>query len=410
MDKSENVKFSQSELNIGTLGHVDHGKTTLTKAITGVFTDKHSESIKRSMTIKLGYADAIIRKCENCEGPEAYTTSLKCENCEGEARPVRRISLLDAPGHEMLMATAIAGSNIIDAVLFVIAATEPCPMPQTKEHLMVMSILKIKKIIIVQTKIDIVGKEKALAHYKQIKNFVKGTIAEEAPVIPVVASKGINVDVLLEAISKIEPPERDINGEPLMYIARSFDVNKPGTPIENLIGGVIGGSIAKGKFRKGEEIEIRPGFDISSDKKREEYKTIITRIESMSTSTGEIEEAIAGGLIAISTDMDPAFTKADSLAGCVAGHVGKLPDMVKEFTMEYHPIERSDIPKQALKEGEPIILGVGTATTVGYINLVRKNKVKVTLKHQVCTDKSAKISVLRNFSQRWRLTGYGVIS
>jgi translation initiation factor 2 subunit 3 len=410
MEKSEEVEFSQSELNIGTLGHVDHGKTTLTKAITGIFTDKHSESIKRSMTIKLGYADAIIRKCENCEGPEAYTTNLKCDKCSGEAKPIRRISLLDAPGHEMLMATAIAGSNIIDAVLFVIAATEPCPMPQTKEHLMVMNILKIKKIIIAQTKIDIVGKEKALAHYKQIKNFVKGTIAEGAPIIPVVASKGINVDVLLEAISKIEVPERDTTGAPLMYVVRSFDVNKPGTPINKLIGGVIGGSIARGTFKKGDEIEIRPGFDISQDKKHEEYKTIITKIESMSTSTGEINEAIAGGLIAISTDMDPAFTKADSLVGCVVGNVGKLPDMVKEFNMEYHPIERDDIPKQAFKEGEPIILGVGTATTVGYVGSVKKNKVKVTLKHQVCADKSAKISVLRNFSQRWRLTGYGIIS
>jgi len=110
------LELLQGELNIGTLGHVDHGKTTLTKAITGVFTDRHSESIKRSMTIKLGCADAVIRKCENCNGPEAYTTSEKCANCGGKAKPIRRISILDAPGHEMLMATAIAGSSIIDAV------------------------------------------------------------------------------------------------------------------------------------------------------------------------------------------------------------------------------------------------------------------------------------------------------
>src|SRR5271168_3562807 len=118
--------LKQSEFNIGTLGHVDHGKTTLTSAITHQWTDTHSESVKRSMTIKLGYADALISKCEGKDGVK-YTTGSKCE--DGSASiPVRRISLLDAPGHETLMATAIAGSSIIDAALFVISAAEPAPM------------------------------------------------------------------------------------------------------------------------------------------------------------------------------------------------------------------------------------------------------------------------------------------
>jgi translation initiation factor 2 subunit 3 len=402
------LELLQSELNIGTLGHVDHGKTTLTKAITGVFTDRHSESIKRSMTIKLGYADAVIRKCENCNGPEAYTTSEKCANCGGEAKPIRRISILDAPGHEMLMATAIAGSSIIDAVLFVIAATEPCPMPQTKEHLMIINMLGIKNIIIVQTKVDIVGKERAKEHYKEIKKFVKGTIAENAPIIPVIASKNINIDVLLKAISEIKIPERDLNADPLMYIARSFDVNKPGTDIDALLGGVVGGSLIRGKFKKGDKIEIRPGINISKDKKKEEYKPIITTIRSISTSMGEIEEALPGGLIALGTGIDPSFTKADNLVGNVVGLVNKLPPHTNELNLEYHLIERDDIPKQALKENEPIILGIGTATAIGFIKSVKKNKIYVLLKHPACVDKNIKIPILRNISQRWRLTGYAV--
>jgi len=402
------LELLQSELNIGTLGHVDHGKTTLTKAITGVFTDRHSESIKRSMTIKLGYADAVIRKCENCDGPEAYTTSETCAKCGGEAKPIRRISILDAPGHEMLMATAIAGSSIIDAVLFVIAATEPCPMPQTKEHLMIINILGIKNIIIVQTKIDIVGKERAKEHYNEIKKFVKGTIAENAPIIPVIASKNINIDVLLKAISEIKVPERDLNADPMMYVARSFDVNKPGTEINALIGGVVGGSIIRGKFKKGDKIEIRPGINISKDKKKEEYKPIITTIRSISTSMGEIEEALPGGLIALATGIDPSFAKADNLVGNVVGLVNKLPPQTNELNLEYHMIEREDIPKQALKENEPIILGIGTATVIGFIKSVKKNKINVLLKHPACVDKNIKIPILRNISQRWRLTGYAV--
>ncbi|MGC8662282.1 MAG: translation initiation factor IF-2 subunit gamma [Candidatus Micrarchaeia archaeon] len=404
------MEFLQSELNIGTLGHVDHGKTTLTKAITGVFTDRHSESIKRSMTIKLGYADAVIRKCKNCNGPEAYTSKDKCEKCEGEAEPVRRISILDAPGHEMLMATAIAGSNIIDAVLFVIAATEPCPMPQTKEHMMIINIMNIKNIIIVQTKVDIVGKARAREHYNEIKKFVKGTIAENAPIIPVVSSKMINIDVLLKAICDIKIPERDLDADPLMYIARSFDINKPGTEIDKLMGGVIGGSVVRGKFKKGDKIEIKPGINISRDKKKEEYKNVMTTIRSISTSTGEINEALPGGLIALSTGIDPALTKADNLVGNVVGLVGKLPQQFNELIIEYHQIDREDLPKQAIKENEPLIISISTATTVGFVKNIKKNKMKVTLKRPICVDAKAKIAILRNISQRWKLTGYAFLS
>jgi len=405
------MAFEQSELNIGTLGHVDHGKTTLTAAITGVWTDKHSESIKRSMTIKLGYADALIKKCEGCEGHAAYTTGDKCDGCSGAAVPYRRISILDAPGHEMLMATAIAGSNIIDAALFVIAANEPCPMPQTKEHLILLNILNKKDVIVVQTKVDIVGKDAAMKHYMQIKNFLKGSIAENAPIIPVMANKKINIDALLEEITKIKTPVRDLAADPLMYIARSFDVNRPGTQIDKLSGGVVGGSIIRGKFKVGDEIEIRPGINVAKDKsKKEVYEPLITKIVSIETSTNPLKEAVPGGLIAIGTELDAAITKADNLVGNVVGHVGKLPDVVNSITISYHMINREDMPKQSFREGEPVILGIGTATNVGYVKNVKKSTMDVDLKHPACIDKRDSISILKNISQRWRLVGYGALA
>lgn len=402
--------LKQSEFNIGTLGHVDHGKTTLTRAITGVWTDKHSESLKRSMTIKLGYADALIKKCPDCEGPGAYTVGDKCADSAKKPEPFRRISLLDAPGHETLMATAIAGSNIIDAVMFVISATEPCPMPQTKEHLMLISSLGIKKIIVVQTKIDIVGREKAKVHYEQIKKFLAGSIAANAPIIPVMANKNINVDAVLEQIALMELPKHDLTAEPLMYIARSFDVNKPGTAIKGLVGGVFGGSVLRGKFKVGDEIEIQPGINTTRDKnKKESYDPIITTIESLSAGADQISEALPGGLIAVGTTIDPSFTKTDSLVGSLVGHVGKLPKTVNSLTLKYTLLNRDDIPKQAFKDGEPVILGIGTATTVGYIKVAKKNSIQIDLKRPVCADPSAKISILRNFAQRWRLSGFGTI-
>ena len=130
----------QSQLNIGTLGHIDHGKTSLTRAITDMWTDRHSESIKRNMTIKLGYADAVIRNARSGGGRGLHHRG-EVPKTASRPEPLMRISMLDAPGHETLMATAIAGSSIIDAMLFVIAANEPCPMPQTKEHLMIINML-----------------------------------------------------------------------------------------------------------------------------------------------------------------------------------------------------------------------------------------------------------------------------
>lgn len=400
--------LAQSEFNIGTLGHVDHGKTTLTSAITHQWTDTHSESVKRSMTIKLGYADATISRCEGKDGP-TYTTADKCED-GSRSIPVRRISLLDSPGHETLMATAIAGSSIIDAAMFVISAAEPCPMPQTKEHLMIINALNIDKVVVVQTKIDIVGREKARQHYAQIRQFLKGSKIENAPIVPVMANKNVNVDAVLAEIVNLKMPERDLKSDPVMYVARSFDVNRPGISIKDMKGGVIGGSIIRGKFKVGEEIEIRPGINTAKDKtKRESYEPIYTKIDSLSAGSDKLEEAQAGGLIAIGTEIDPALTKADGLVGQIIGLAGKLPQPLQSAELAFVSLNRNDIPKQAFREGEPLLLGVGTGTVVGYVKKARKDKLSVDFKHTVCIDKDAKISVLRNFSQRWRLSGYGML-
>ncbi len=400
--------LKQSEFNIGTLGHVDHGKTTLTSAITHQWTDTHSESVKRSMTIKLGYADAVISKCRS-GGSEKYTTDEKCD--DGSApEPVRKISLLDAPGHETLMATAIAGSSIIDAALFVISASEPCPMPQTREHLMIINALGISNVVVVQTKIDIVGKDKARQHEQQIKQFLKGSKIENAPIVPVMANRNVNVDAVLEEIIKLKVPERDIKSDPIMYIARSFDVNRPGSEIDSLKGGIIGGSIIRGRFRVGDEIEIMPGINMAKDKsKKESYEPIYTKIESLSAGKEQLDEAQAGGLIAIGTGIDPAYTKSDGLVGQIVGLAGKLPEPVQSAELNLVSLNRNDIPKQVFREGEPLLLGVGTGTVVGYVKKSKRDRLQVDFKHAVCIDKYAKISVLRNFSQRWRLYGYGTI-
>ncbi len=400
--------IKQSELNIGTLGHVDHGKTTLVSAITHAWTDVHSESVKRSMTIKLGYADAIIKKCGG-GGIFPFTVGDKC--ADGSTPEIfRKVSLLDAPGHETLMATAIASSSIIDCALFVIAASEPCPMPQTREHLMIINALGIKNVIIAQTKVDIIGKEAAKKHYDQIRAFVKGSVVENSPVIPLMANKGINIDALLSEIAGLKIPERDVHADPIMYVARSFDVNRPGIQMKEMVGGVVGGSIIRGTFKIGDEIEIRPGVNLSGDKaKREVYEPLITKIDSLSAGDQKLDSAIAGGLIAIGTETDPSFTKADGLVGQVVGKAGHLPESREEITITYTSLNRTDIPKQAFRQNEQVLLGIGTGTFVGMITNLKKNRLEIRLNRAACIDKSTKISVLRNFIQRWKLSGFGIL-
>ena len=403
--------LKQSVINIGTLGHIDHGKTSLTRAITHVWTDKHSESLKRNMTIKLGYADAVIRKCQKCQGAAAYTTEEKCKVDGSETVPLMRISMLDAPGHETLMATAIAGASVIDAILFVIAATEPVPMQQTREHLMIINLLGIRNVIIVQSKIDIIGREAAIKNYNQIKAFIKGSSMENSPIIPVMTNQGVNIDVLLEMIANMPRPERDLASDPIMYVVRSFDVNRPGSDISKLSGGIIGGAIKRGIIKVGDKIEVRPGGDFAEPgSKKSSYRSFTTVVTGISNGTDQMESAQPGGLIGLSTEVDPSFAKADSLVGNLVGHVGRLPASATSISIKYHGIERNDVPSQKVKENEPLLMGIGTATVIGHAKKVKKDIIEVELRKPVCVERNVKIAILRNISQRWRLTGYGVIS
>src|SRR3989339_1147560 len=208
--KSKQPEGSQPVMNIGLVGHVDHGKTTLVSRLSGKWTDTHSEEIKRGITIRLGYANATFYKCKSCEDVSCYSSSAKCPKCGGETEKLRTVSFVDAPGHETLMATMLSGSAIMDCALLMVAANEKCPQPQTKEHLMALDICGIKNIIIVQNKIDLVSEEDAIKNYNEIKTFVKGTLAEKAPIVPISAQANVNIDLLIKTIEETFPtPERN---------------------------------------------------------------------------------------------------------------------------------------------------------------------------------------------------------
>jgi translation initiation factor 2 subunit 3 len=393
---------------------VDHGKTTLVQALTGVWASRHSEELKRGITIKLGYADMAIYKCPKCEPPGNYSTEPVCPNCKSKAIFVRAISFVDAPGHEALMATMLSGAAIMDGAILVIAADEPCPQPQTREHLAAAEIIGIKNIIIVQNKIDIVDEKRARESYEEIKNFVSGTVAENSPIIPVSAQRRVNIDVLLQAMEEFVPtPKRDETKPPLMYVVRSFDVNKPGTLIEKLEGGVVGGTILQGKFVVGEEIEIRPGITAEKEGKTV-YNPLFSEIVSLYVGEKSVNEAHCGGLVGVGTLLDPSFSKADGLTGNMAGKAGTLPQTLSELTLETQILERAVGTKELIKieavnMGETLLLHVGAAITAGKVTSIKENNVTVKLTRPVCAQTGSRVALSRKIAGRWRLIGYGMI-
>ncbi len=417
--KKEHVEQSpeasvQPVINIGMVGHVDHGKTTLVQTLSGKWTDTHSEEIKRGITIRLGYADVSFYKCAKCDGADAYGVKAECAKCGSKAEFLRKISLVDAPGHESLMATMLCGANIMDGALLLISAAETCPQPQTREHVQALEIVGIDNLIVIQNKIDMVSEEQAKKSFVEIKAFLKGTKFENSPIIPMSAIHSINLDVLIQTIEeKFKTPKRDLSADPIMFVARSFDINKPGTEPEKMVGGIIGGVLKQGKIIQGAEIEILPGYEVQ-EKNQKIWKPLKTKIASLMAGSDKIKEAEPGGTFAIMTTLDPSVVKSDKLVGSMVVLEGTAPKIWNELQLEPHLLERvvgakDKLVVEPVKLGETLMLNVNAAATVGVVKELGRNLIKCVLRKPVCADAGARVTMGRNLGQRWRLIGYGII-
>ncbi|MCC6029499.1 MAG: translation initiation factor IF-2 subunit gamma [Candidatus Korarchaeum sp.] len=398
----------QPEMNVGTAGHVDHGKSTLVQALTGIWPERHSEELRRGITIKLGYANADLRKCPSCDEPRCYTTSKRCPIDGSETILLRKISLVDCPGHDTLMATMLAGSTLMDAALFVIASNEPVPQPQTREHLMALKIMGVKQIIVVQTKIELVSEEDAIRNYEQILRFLEANLDEIPPVIPVSALHGVNIDFLIrEMVRRFTPPQRDPTKTPKMYVARSFDVNRPGTRPEKLVGGVLGGTIIQGRLRLGDEIEIRPGAYRGG-----KFIPLTTKIVSLKSEDTPLEEAYPGGLIGVGTLLDPALTKADNMVGSVVGLPNELPPVWSELDIEAKFFDKivgmkEEISVTKPKVGDFIQLNIGTATVPAVLKEINHDIMKLLVRIPAVAELDQRVAISARVGNRWRLIGFG---
>ena len=395
------------------VGHVDHGKTTLTQALSGTWTDTHSEERKRGISIKLGYADTSFHVTSD---GEHYAKGKHPEGEKGKGDLLRLVSFVDAPGHETLMAVMISGASIMDGALLLVAATEKCPQPQTREHLAALEIAGIKNIVVVQNKIDIVSKERAMESYDEIQEFVSGTIAEDAPIIPVSAHHDVNLDILIEAIEETIPtPDRSQDEGGLMYVARSFDVNRPGSRPSEIKGGVIGGSIVEGSFSLGDSILIAPGRRIEEGNKIR-WEPLRTTINGIKGGGKDLKTAFSGGLCGISTPLDPLATKADDLSGQVMAREGELPPIWDELSLDLQLLEKMISASEGeggirpLQPNEMLMVNSATATSVGTVANIKGKKAKLSLRLPICAKEGSRITLSRRVGSRWRLIGHGTIS
>ena len=422
---SPEIIINQSTINIGTIGHVAHGKTTVVHAISGVKTNRWKKELERNITMRLGYANAKIYKCDKCPTPQCYQSRGSaiweepvCRYCGGPMELIRHISFVDCPGHETLMAVMLNGAAVMDSAFLLIAANEDCPQPQTSEHLTAVQNMNLKHIIVLQNKIDRVRQEEAMEQYNTILRYTSTTAAKDAPVIPISAQFGYNIDFVVESIVKTIPvPPRDYSSAPRMIVIRSFDINKPGRDVRELEGGVAGGSILQGCLRLNDEIEIRPGELVQGD--HGPYCRVMrAKIVSLKADENKLEFAVPGGLIGVGTTLDPCLCRADRLAGQVIGRPGTLPDVFMELTVEFRLWQRllgvvqsgtADTKIRPLQDKELLRLHVGSTAVFGWVIGLAKNFAVIKLNGPVCTSIGDRIALSRKIDMAWKLIGWAKI-
>lgn len=423
----------QATINIGTIGHVAHGKSTLVKAISGVQTVRFKNELIRNITIKLGYANAKIFRADgpaNTPGLYRSKGSATADSFVEDGKTwnlSRHVSFVDCPGHDILMATMLNGAAVMDAALLLIAGNETCPQPQTSEHLAAVEIMKLPNIIIIQNKVDLVKQEVAKAQHEQIRKFVAGTVADSAPIIPISAVLKYNVDIVCEYIARQIPvPRRNFTGVPRLIVIRSFDVNKPGEDVESLKGGVAGGSILQGVLKVGDEIEIRPGIVTKEADGSLKCTAIFSRIMSLYAEQNDLQYAVPGGLIGVGTKIDPTLTRGDRLVGHVLGLKDHLPEVFIEVEISFYLLRRllgvktMEGTKQAkvtkLSKGEVLMVNIGSTSTGGRVVKVDEGEdgtsqplARILLTQPVCTQENEKLALSRRVDKHWRLIGWGEI-
>lgn len=328
------------------------------------------------------------------------------------------ITILEPPGepqviiyHPKNISYAYNYSSVSIYPILVVAADEGIK-PQTHEHLMTLQAKKVQKIIVVQNKIDLVDIKQAKKNYQEIKTFL-GEHYAHAEVIPVSAQQNVNIKEVLRAIAELPIPERKIDAIPVFLVARSFDINRPGTIPSKLNGAVLGGTLKQGKFKLGDEIEIKPGRPVGEGVEKK-YLPLKTKITNLFIGSKKVQELTPGGSMSIETELDMTLGKSDLLSGNLASHIGKLPNPEKQIKLKYTLFPQiigisSHVKVGKIEQKEMLMLSINTSITGGVVNSTNEKEVSLGLKVPAILFKGDNVGIARKVQGRWRLIGYGEV-
>lgn len=356
----------QPDINIGFLGHVANGKTTIVKALTGKNTSVYTLEKKENKTIKLGYSNVKIYCCNICPSPGNYKSTssevfeMECTKCHNMMTLERHLSIVDCPGHNTLIATMLNGTAIMDSTILVEAATNNnIPEIQTEEHLKVAEMMELHNSFVCMNKVDIKDRGTVREQLTKLRGFLDETDYKDSRILPLSATLGSNMDILCEFICKFAPKAKTIEtGKLKMLIIRSFNVNTQNTPVCDLVGAVMGGSIISGSVKPGDKIKILPGRPYKENDKTK-YKPLVAVVTNIKSENNELEFAGPGGLIGVQTTLDPAIALQDKLAGHMMVRYDDAEEynVYDEINIKYKIIKlRDSDKKEKIKDGDQLVV------------------------------------------------------
>lgn len=373
--ETENIsQESQPLVIIGTQGRVANGKSSLIRALTGVNPMKFTKEAEKNMTIKLGYTNAKFYKCVTCPEPWCYQVNqVECAQCGRLNELKLNVSFVDSPGHNDLQATALSGASNMDFCLLVVAAD--CEQDlETNEHYKAIKILGLENsTIVLHNKIDLVTKDVALERWEKLKQTYGVKF-----ILPICAQFGFGLNYLSQfLVESIPNPinekfKKKINSPLKVSIVRSFDVNKPSTPVEKMTGAIVGGTIKTGTLKIGSRVKIIPGIVLSNGQNHPIEAFVLT----LKTDNTPLEIAYPGGLIGIGLSIDPTLSKEDRLVGnFIIGMDDKTNKIFKTCTIKYHQYN-PDVSIN-IKQGDSFVCMLGSIKRVIKVNWIDKTKSQI---------------------------------
>ncbi|MDY6838894.1 MAG: selenocysteine-specific translation elongation factor [Thermodesulfobacteriota bacterium] len=332
------------QIILGTAGHIDHGKTSLIRALTGIDTDRLKEEKLRGITIELGFAWLDLPSGQ-------------------------RVGIVDVPGHEKFVKNMVAGATGIDLVALIIAADESV-MPQTREHLEICSLLGVKDGMVVLTKTDMVDEEWLELVADDVKSFLQGSFLEDAPIVRVSSTKGQGLSECVSVLDRLceKVPERASSGLFRLPVDRVFTMKGFGT--------VITGSLVSGKVRVGDTIMLYPSH-------------IQSKVRGIQVHNQSVDEAMAGMRTAINFQ---GLERTATKRGDVLGGVDTLkPSYMVDVVLEYLSSN-----KKPLKNRTRVRFHTGTSEVLGNVVLLDREELDMGGKAVAQLRLESPVSVVRD--------------